>query len=178
MNQMRLDPLLALYSSIHHGILFSLFVSQHIERDQLFQMIKIDFLLYPKWLFFHLNFDAKICEIGHCVLEIFQFSLRMSYQINEKLILRKRLLKFGNPYKVLVFWQFRGQFFHEHTVFPPNPSSNLQIKYWRLQNIWNLKINFGTIFWDILTVHPCNSKSSPLTTGTFWYVESHLFFYM
>ena len=34
-------------------------VSQHIKRDQLSQKIKIDFLLFPKWLVFHLNFDAK-----------------------------------------------------------------------------------------------------------------------
>ena len=49
------------------------YVSQHIERDQLSLKIKIDFLLFPKWLFFHLNFGAKIFEIGHCVLEIWQF---------------------------------------------------------------------------------------------------------
>ena len=48
-------------------------VSQHIERDQLSQKIKIDFLLFSKWLFFHLNFDTKSFEIGHCVLEIWQF---------------------------------------------------------------------------------------------------------
>ena len=48
------------------------FVSQHIERDQLSLDIKIDFLLFPKWLFFHLNFGGKICEIGHCFLKIWQ----------------------------------------------------------------------------------------------------------
>ncbi len=30
-------------------------------------------------------------------------------------ILRKKLLKFGNVYKVLVFLQFRGQFLHENS---------------------------------------------------------------
>ena len=42
--------------------------------------IKIDFLLFPKQLFFQRNFCCKNVEIGHCVLEIwqFQFSLRMS----------------------------------------------------------------------------------------------------
>ncbi len=39
-----------------------------MERDQLSQKNKIDFLLFPKWLFFHLNFGAKIFEIGLCVL--------------------------------------------------------------------------------------------------------------
>ncbi len=54
--------------------------------------------------------------------------LRMSQQIGEKLIVRKKLLKFGNLYKVLVFWHFRGQVLHENTVFAPNPSSNLKNK--------------------------------------------------
>ncbi len=40
------------------------YVSQHIERDQLSLKIKIDFLLIPKWLFFHLNFDAKFLKSG------------------------------------------------------------------------------------------------------------------
>ncbi len=39
--------------------------------------------------------------------------------------------------------------------------------------MWNLKINFGTVFWDILTLHPHNTKSILPTTGTFQYVESH-----
>ncbi len=34
---------------------------------------QIDFLVNPRWLFFHFNFSAKIFEIGHCVLEIWQF---------------------------------------------------------------------------------------------------------
>ena len=73
-------------------------------------------------------------------------------------------------HKVLVFWQFRCQFLHKDTLFGPNPSSNLKIKYWRFQNLWNLKINFGITFWDILTLYPHNSKSSLLTTCTFRYV--------
>ncbi len=40
--------------------------------------------------------------------------------------------------------------------------------------MWNLKIDFGTIFWDILTLHPHNSKPSLSTTGTFGYVESQM----
>ncbi len=46
------------------------YVSQHIERDQLSQKIKVDLLLFSKWLFFLLNFGAKIVEIRHCILEI------------------------------------------------------------------------------------------------------------
>ena len=76
------------------------------------------------------------------------------------------------------YWYFgkcRGQFLHENTVFAPNPSYDLKIKYSRFQSMWNLKIDFVTIFWYILTLHPHNSKSSLLTTGTFWYVESHIY---
>ncbi len=40
--------------------------------------------------------------------------------------------------------------------------------------MWNLKIDFGTIFWGILTLHPHNSKPSLPTTGTFRYAESHM----
>ncbi len=49
-----------------------IYVTKHIERGQLSQKIKIDFLLFPKWLFFQLNFGAKFFEIGYCVLEIWQ----------------------------------------------------------------------------------------------------------
>ncbi len=45
------------------------YMTEHIERDQLSQKIKIYFLLFPKWLFFLLNFDAKFFEIGYCILE-------------------------------------------------------------------------------------------------------------
>ncbi len=87
---------------------------------------------------------------------------------------KKALKIFLNLYKVLVFWQFRGQFWQENTVFAPNPSSNLKIKHWRFQSMWNLKIDFRIIFWDILTLHPHISKSSLPTTGTFRYVESQM----
>ncbi len=58
---------------IFHCNTGGVYVSQHIEWDQLSQKINIDFLLFPKWLFFQLNFGAKIVEIGHCVHEIWQF---------------------------------------------------------------------------------------------------------
>ena len=58
--------------------------------------------------------------------------------------------------------------------FCTKSSSKLKIKYCRFQNMWNLKIDVGTIFWYILTLRPHNSKSSLPTTGTFQYVESHL----
>ena len=88
-------------------------------------------------------------------------------RVVEKSILRKRLLKFGNLYKVLVFWEYRCPFLHEHTFFSPNPSCNLKIKYCRFQNMWNLKIDWGTIFWDILTLHLHNSK---IQSSDNWYL--------
>ncbi len=81
-----------------------------------------------------------------------------------------------NLYKIMVFWQFKCPFLHENTVFAPKPSSNLKINYWRCQKMWNLKIEFGTIFWNILTLHPHNSKSSLPTTGAFRYVETHILY--
>ncbi len=37
------------------------------------------------------------------------------------------------------------------TIFLSNPSSNIETKYRRFQNMWNLKIDLWTILWDILT---------------------------
>ncbi len=45
-------------------------MTQHIERDQLGQKFKIDFLLFPNWLFFQLNLGSNIFETGRYVLEI------------------------------------------------------------------------------------------------------------
>ena len=112
--------------------------------------------------------------ITHCM---FHFCFHM-YLHNTYVSPHKRLLKFVNLYKVLVFWQFRCQYFYENTVFAPNPWSNLKIKYWIFQSMWNLKNDFGTKFWDILTLHPHISKSSLPTTGTFRYVESHIVWYL
>ena len=39
------------------------FVTQHIEKNQLGQKIKIDSFLFPKWLFCLLKCGAKIFEI-------------------------------------------------------------------------------------------------------------------
>ncbi len=52
----------------HIDLLNSTIVSQHIDREQLSLKITTDFLIFPKWVFFHLKFGAKIFEIGHCVL--------------------------------------------------------------------------------------------------------------
>ena len=52
------------------------------------------------------------------------------------------------------YWYFGNSevlFYMNTLFFAPNTSSNLKIEYWRFQNKWNLKIDFGTVFWDILT---------------------------
>ena len=125
---------------------------------------KLSFCYFLNSCSFMLNFGAK--NFWNWILRSWDIVivLRISEQIGEKLILRKKALKFGNLYKVLVFGN----------AFAPNPSSNIKIKNWRFQSMWNLKIDFGTVFWDILTLHPRNSKSSLPTTGTFRYVESHI----
>ena len=46
------------------------YVSQHIKRDQLSQKIKIIFLPFPKWLFFHLNFGAKNFINGNFIEDV------------------------------------------------------------------------------------------------------------
>ncbi len=61
-------------------------------------------------------------------------------------------------------------FYTKTFFFASNTSSNLKIKHWRFQNMWNVKIYFGTIFWLWIQY----SKSSLPTTGTFRDVESHL----
>ena len=121
---------------------------QHIKRDQLSQKIKIDFLLFPKWLFFHLNFGAKIFEIGHCVLEIWQFHWGCHNRLVKSWFWEKCSLNSRICTQSIGIWKFRGPFVHENPVFAPNPSSNLKIEYWRFQNMWNLPIDFGIIFWD------------------------------
>ncbi len=46
--------------------------------------------------------------------------------------------------------------------YTSNPQSNLEIKYWRFQHMWNLKLDHVIIFWDILTLH--------LKNQVFWLV--------
>ncbi len=75
--------------------------------------------------------------------------------------------------KLALGWHILTQ--KHYSVFAPNPSSNLKIKYWRFQSMWNLKIDFGTLFWDFLTLHPHKSKYTLPTTGTIWYAESHIY---
>ncbi len=146
-------------------------MSQHIERDQLSPNIKMDFLLFPKWLFFHLNFGANIFEIGHCVLEIWQIYWRCHNRLVESWFWEKGYWNLGICTQ---FWYLGNSEvnFDTKTLFL---HQILQVT-WRLSTknskVWEISKNdFGTIFWDILTLHPDNSKSSLPTTGTFRYVE-------
>ncbi len=68
----------------------------------------------------------------------------------------------------------KSQFLHKNTVFAPNPSSNLKIKYWRVKicEIWKSTLRlYFQIFWLYI---PITQKSSLPTTDTFRYVESQM----
>ncbi len=115
---------------------------------------KLTFLLFPTWLFFQLSFGAK------CMKSDIVF---LRYLIGDVIWdwwkVKKKAKKFGICKKVSVFWQFTSSFLH---VFAPKPSSNLNTKYWRFQNIWNLKIYSGAIFWDILTLICIPTTQNPV----------------
>ena len=70
-------------------------------------------------------------------------------------IWEKRFSKFGSLGKVM-YWQFKSPFSHENAVF--RKILQLETNCWRFQNMWNLKINLGSTFWDILTLHQCKLK--------------------
>ena len=128
-------------------------MTQHIKIDQLGQKFKIEFLLFPKRLFFEFNFGAKVSEI----MQILQsqdiiISLMTSKQIGEKLILRKSSQHLGIWAKC---WHTiaiqKSIFTWKHCFYRSNPSSNLESKHWRFQNTSNLKINlrqYFEIFWS------------------------------
>ncbi len=143
--------------------------------DQLSPNIKIDFLLFPKWLFFHLNFGAKIFDIRHYVLEIWQIYWGCHNRLVKSWFWEKGSWNLEISTK---YWYFGNSEvnFDTKTLFLQQILQAIWrlSLYWRFQSMWNLKIDFGAIFWDILTLHPHNSKLSLTTTGTFRYVESHL----
>ena len=132
------------------------------------QEVQMDFLLFPtKSLFIQLNFGVKSFEIGHCMSEIPRYG-----NFNDVIIFRwkvdfeKRLLKvWESGLSIVYITNQKSIFTWKHCLMSSTASSNLESKYWG--------INFGTILWDILTLHPCNTKWSFPTAGTFWYVELH-----
>ena len=65
-----------------------------------------------------------------------------------KVDFEKKALKICESVQSIGIWQFIGQFWHENTVFAPNPSSNLKTKYWRFQSMWNLKIDYILRYFD------------------------------
>ena len=143
----------------------SWYVSQHIERGQLSQKIKMDFLLFSEWLFFQLNFGAKI--FGHCILEIWQFHWGRHNRLLKSWYQEKGSQKLEICTK---YWYLSNSDVHFFTLkycFCTKP-----FKYVKDLSICEIsKSTLGHIFLDILTLHPHNSKFSLLTTGTFPYVE-------
>ncbi len=120
-------------------------------------------MLFPKWLFFHLNFDAKFLKSKSAFLRYCNFIEDVitdwwKVDFEKNLGIFRKYWYFGNQRSIFTTWKH-----YYCTIY----SSNLKIKYWRFWSMWNLKIDFGTIIWDILTLHPYNSKSSLPTTGTF-----------
>ena len=123
------------------------------------QKLKIVSLLFPKWLFFQLNYGV-IFFWNRTLHLISRYGYHWWHQnVNKTLILSERLLKLENLGKVL---QFKSPFLHENAVFSSNPSSNLKsISIEDSEVCENLKIDLGTIFLRYCDIiQPCNSKSS------------------
>ena len=64
------------------------------------QKFKIDLLLLPKWMFFQLNFVAKVLKSDIVFLRYSSF-ITEKKKIAEKLILRRKLLKYGDLGKII-----------------------------------------------------------------------------
>ncbi len=67
------------------------------------------FLLFPKWLIFHLNFGAKFLKLDIVFLRYGNFTEDVTTDW-WKVDFEKKALKNWESVKVLVFWQFRGLF--------------------------------------------------------------------
>ena len=82
-------------------------VIQQIKMDQV-PKVKIYFLLFPKWLLFQPNFDAKWFEIRHCIIEIWWFYWWCHKRSVKNLIMlkKKRKYKRKKVYKIskYVLW--------------------------------------------------------------------------
>ena len=106
------------------------------------KFLKIYLFIAVSWMAVFLAlFWCKNCWNWTLCSQNMVISFKISQQTGEKLILRKRLFKFGDLCKVLEYKQFRSPLFHENRVFTSNPSRDLKSKYWRFHNMWNLKIS-------------------------------------
>ncbi len=67
--------------------------------------------------------------------------------------------------------------FHENATSASNISSNFESKYWRFHNMWNLTSDLGTMFWNILTLHPRSQNQNfrqPVPNCICWVTYSNL----
>ena len=151
-----------------------LYGTQHFEMNHyLSQKVKTDFLPCPK-------------SVSSILLQIFFTSdiplLRYDNFIDD--VVDQWKVDFEN--KALKDWESEQSigvnsnskvyyFLHENTVsIKQLERVRIEDSPGRFQNMQNLKIDLGTIFWDILVCSSVlNSKSSLPTTGIFWFVESH-----
>ncbi len=116
-------------------------LTQHIERYMLGQKFIIAFLLFPKWLFFKLNFGAKkfgFSDIAFLRVDFEEFKIGKLESIGVQ----------GNS---KVHFYMKTPFLCQILQTP----FNLESKYWRFQNMWTLKIDIETIleiFWLSTTI--------------------------
>ncbi len=97
-----------------------------LSRDQLGQIIKIYILLFPKCLFFQLNFGAKMFEIGHCVLEIWHFNWGCHNRLVK--LFEKKALQIWESVQNIGILATEMSIFTWKYSFVPNPSSELKNK--------------------------------------------------
>ncbi len=119
------------WNSVYCNHIVTICDSTH-RNNHLVQKIKIDFCYFLNGCSFSSILVQKVLKLDIAFWKYGNFKFIEDIITHKwKLILRKRFLKFGNQYKILVFWQFQGPFLHEHIVFAQNPSNNLKIKHWR-----------------------------------------------
>ncbi len=128
------------------------YATHHIQMDQLVGSSKLTsrYTVIPKWLFFQLNFGAKLFEIGHCVLGIVVISLMTSQQLDHKSwFWEKGSYSLG----ILANYSFTRNWkvnFYMKMIFLYQilKASLIESKYWRFPNMCH-QINLWTIFWNL-----------------------------
>ena len=94
------------------------------------------------WVQSVLKSDITFLRYGNFIEVVMKHWWKIEFEI-------KALTNLWICTKCWCFGNSEVHFYRKTMFFTPNPSSNLKIKYWRFQNMWNFKINSGTIFWDI-----------------------------
>ena len=110
--------------------------------DQLGQKFKIDFFFLNTYSFSYILvqhfFDIRHCvwECDHSTDNFITDLWKVDFQ------------KFENLATLIAEIAIQKSIFTWKCCFyTSNPQSNLEIKYWRFQNMWNFKLDHGIIFW-------------------------------